>query len=64
MGTDVFLEVGDHLFSVVKILDGEKDGHGEGEKTDQSEDDLKTKALIEFDLPHRISSLRVGEGKC
>jgi hypothetical protein len=63
MGADILLKVVDHLFSVVKVLDGKKDGHGEGEKTDQSEDDLKAKALIEFDLSHRISSLSVGEGK-
>ena len=53
MGTDVFLEVVDHLFSMVKILDSEKDGHGEGEKTDQAKDDFKSETLVKLDLSHR-----------
>ena len=48
MGADVLLEVVDHLFLMVKVLDGEKDGHGEGEKTDQPKDDLKAKAFIKL----------------
>ena len=55
MGADVLLEVGDHLFSMVKILDGEKDSHREGEKTDQSKDDLNAEAFIKLHLSHRIS---------
>jgi hypothetical protein len=35
---------------MVKVLDGEKDGHGEREKTDHSKDDLKTEALKEPNL--------------
>jgi hypothetical protein len=54
VGTDVLLEVGDHLFTMVEILDDEKDGHGEGEKTDQSKNNLKAKALIKLNPPHRI----------
>jgi hypothetical protein len=63
MRADVLLKVVDHLFSVVKVLDGKKDSHGEGEKTDQSKDDLKAKTFIKFDLSHRISSLSVEEEK-
>ena len=57
MGADVLLEVVDHLSSMVKVLDGEKDGHGEGEKTDQLKDDLKAEAFIKLNLSHRISHL-------
>lgn len=63
MRADVLLKVVDHLFSVVIVLDGKKDGHGEGEKTDQPKDDLKAKAFIKFDLSHRIPSLSAGEKK-
>jgi hypothetical protein len=63
MGADVLLKVVDHLSPVMKVLDGKKDGHGEGEKTDQSKDDLKAKAFIKFDLSHRLSSLPVEEKK-
>ncbi len=52
MGADVFLEVIDHLFSVLKILDSEKDGHGDGEETDQAKDDLKSETLVKLDLSH------------
>jgi hypothetical protein len=52
MGADVFLEIGDHLFSMVKVLDDEEDGHGEGEQTDQSENDLKTEAFVKLHLFH------------
>jgi hypothetical protein len=34
MGADILLEVTDHLFSVLKVLDGEENGHGEGEYAD------------------------------
>ncbi len=54
MGTDVFLQVTDHLFSMVKILNGEENGHGEGEQACQPHDDLKTKGFIKLYLPHRI----------
>lgn len=57
MGTDVILEISDHLFSMVKVLDNEEDGHGEGEQTHQSENDLKTEAFIKLDLSHTISHL-------
>jgi hypothetical protein len=57
MGTDILLEVVDHLFPMVKVLDGEKDGHGEGEKTDQSKDDLEAEAFIKLNSSHRISHL-------
>jgi hypothetical protein len=64
MGTDVFLEVVDHLFSMVKVLDDEEDGHGEGEQTDQSENDLKAEAFIKLHLSHSISYLsRPEKGK-
>jgi hypothetical protein len=57
MGADVFLEVGNHLFSVLKVLDGKKAGHGEGKKTDQSKNDFKAEAIMELDLSHRIFQL-------
>jgi hypothetical protein len=64
MGADVLLEVVDHLFSMLKVLDGEKDGHGEGEETDQSEDDLKTEAFIKLNLSHQMVHLsRLKRGK-
>ncbi len=63
MRADVLLKVVDHLFSVVKVLDGKQDGHGEGEKTDQSKDDLKAKALIKFDLSHGWSCLSGAQRK-
>jgi hypothetical protein len=65
MGADVLLKVGDHLLSMVKILDDKKDGHGEGEKTDQSKDDLKAKALMKLNLSHGIFrlNLRLKRGK-
>ena len=50
MGADVLPKGVDHLFSVVEVLDGEEEGHGEGEKADQPEDDLKAEALIELNL--------------
>ncbi len=52
MGTDVFLEIIDHLFSMLKILDGEKDGHREGEEADQAEYDLKSETLVKLNLSH------------
>jgi hypothetical protein len=55
MGTDVFLEIIDHLFSMVKVLGDEEDGHGEGEQTNQSENDLKTEAFIKLHLSHSLS---------
>ncbi len=57
MGADVFLEVGDHLFSMVEVLDDEEDGHGESEQTDQSENDLKAEAFMKLHLSHSISYL-------
>jgi len=64
MGADVFLEIGDHLFSMVEVLDDEEDGHGEGEQTNQSENDLKAEAFIKLNLSHRISCLsRLKKGK-
>jgi hypothetical protein len=64
MGADVFLEVVDHLFSMVKVLDDEEDGHGEGEQTNQSENDLKAEAFIKLNLSHRNSCLsRLKRGK-
>jgi len=56
MGTDVFLEVIDHLFSMLKILDSEKDGHGEGEETDQANDDLKSETFIKLNFSHQNMS--------
>ncbi len=52
MGTDVFLEIIDHLFSMLKILDGEKDGHREGEETDQAEYNLKSETFVKLNLSH------------
>ncbi len=49
MGANVFLQVGDHLSSMMKVLDGKEDGHGERKKTNQPEDDLETEALKELD---------------
>lgn len=63
MGTDVLLKVVNHLLPVLKVLDGKKDRHRDGEETDQSEDDLEAKAFIKFDPSHRISSLSLGEEK-
>ena len=57
MGADVFLQIGDHLSSMVKVLDDEEDGHGEGEQTDESENDLKAEAFIKLHLSHRRSPL-------
>jgi len=57
MGADVFLEIGDHLFPMVKVLDDEEDGHGEGEQNNQPENDLKAEAFIKLDLSHSISHL-------
>jgi hypothetical protein len=57
MGADVFLEVGDHLFPMIEVLDSEKDGHGEGEKTDQSKNDFKPEAIMELNLSHLIFHL-------
>lgn len=54
MGADILLEVMDHLLSMVKVLDGEEDGHGECEQCNQSYDDLKTEAFIKFYLFHII----------
>jgi hypothetical protein len=53
MGTDVFLKVIDHLFSMLKILDGEKDCHRNGQETDQTKDDLKSETLVKLDFSHR-----------
>jgi hypothetical protein len=64
MGADVFLETGDHLFSMVKVLEGEEDGHGEGEQTNQSENNLKAEAFMKLHLSHRdpcLSRLRRGK---
>ena len=64
MGTDVFLKIGDHLFSMVEVLENEEDGQGQGEQTNQSENDLKTEAIIKLDLSHSISHLsRPEKGK-
>ncbi len=56
MRTDILLEVVDHLLPMLKILDSEKDGHGEGEETDQPENDLKSEALIKLDFCHQKMS--------
>jgi hypothetical protein len=56
MRTDVLLEIMDHLFPVLKILDSEKDGHRDCEETDQSKDDLKSETFIEPDLSHENGS--------
>ena len=53
MGTDVFLKVIDHLFSMLKILDSEKDCHGKGEEADQAKDDLESETLEKPNLSHR-----------
>jgi hypothetical protein len=50
MGADVLLEIADHLFSMIEVLDDEEDGHGEGEEGHQACDDLKTERLVELDL--------------
>lgn len=42
-------------------MDSEEDSHGEGEKADESEDDLEAKALIKFYLSHRIPCLSCQE---
>ena len=49
---------------MVKVLDGEKNGHGEGEKTDQAEDNLKAEAFIKLNLSHQMVHLsRLKRGK-
>jgi hypothetical protein len=53
MGADVFLEVIDHLLSMLKILGSEKDRHGKGKETNQAKDDLESKTLEKPDLSHR-----------
>ena len=47
------MEVIEHLFPMLKILDSEEDGHGDGEETDQAKDDLESETLVKFDLSHR-----------
>lgn len=42
-------------------MDSKEDGHGEGEKADESEDDLKARAFIKFYLSQRISCLSCRE---
>lgn len=64
MRADVFLKIGDHLFSMVNVLEDEEDGQGQAEQTDQPENDLKTEAFIKLYLPHSISYLsRPEKGK-
>jgi len=58
MRADVLLEIKDHLLAMVKILDNEKNGHGEGEQAGQSSDNFKTKAFIKLYLFHRLSRER------
>src|SRR4030042_5005083 len=57
MRAGVLLEIGDHLLLVVKVLDNKKDGHGEGEKTDQADDDLKAEAFIKLNFFHQMVHL-------
>jgi len=57
MGADVLLEGVNHLFPMLKVLEGEKNGHGEGEKTNQTEDDLKAEAFIKFNFFHQMAHL-------
>ena len=52
MRADIFLEVVDHLFSMLKVLDREEHGHGEGKQGDKSYDDLESEAFIKFNLSH------------
>jgi hypothetical protein len=37
---------------MIEVLDREKDGHGEGEKTDQSKNDFEPEAIMELNLSH------------
>ena len=59
MGADVLLEVVDHLFSMVKVLDGEENGHREGQEGDQSYDDFESEAFIKFYLFHPIFKINL-----
>ncbi len=52
MRADILLEIVDHLFSMLKVLDREENGHGEGEQGDESYDDLESEAFIKLDLSH------------
>ena len=54
MGTDILLEVANHLVPVLKVLDREHNRHGEGQKGDQSSNDLKAEALVKSYILHRI----------
>jgi hypothetical protein len=42
---------------MVKVLDDEEAGQGEGEQTNQSENDLKAEAFIKLHLSHSVSHL-------
>jgi hypothetical protein len=54
MGTDILLQIRDHLFPMADILGDEENRHGEGEQADQPCDDLKAEGLIESYLVHPI----------
>jgi hypothetical protein len=55
MGGDIYLQIVDHFFSMVKVLNGEENGHGKCKKGDQTYDNLKSEAFIELYLSHRFS---------
>jgi len=42
----------DHFFSMVKVLNGEENGHGKCKKGDQTHDNLKSEALMKLYLSH------------
>ena len=54
MGADVYLQIVDHFCSMVKVLNGEENGHGKCKKGDQTHDDLKSEAFMELYLSHRF----------
>lgn len=54
MRADILLEVMDHPFSMVKVLDGKENGHCERKQGGQPNDDLKTETFIKLYLFHRI----------
>jgi len=48
MGSDIYLQIVDHFFSMVKVLNGEENGHGQRKKADQTYDNLKSKAFVKL----------------
>ena len=52
MGADVYLQIMDHLFLMLKVLNNKENGHSKGKEHDQLYDNLKSEAFIKFYLFH------------